>query len=144
MESVPSNLWKGKWCNTKSFNFGTKNALFVLFWDESFKKFCAKIKTLKFETKIILLGIFRLRIGKNDCDIWIRHPKICRNAQNCAKQTNKKTPFGPKMPSLGILGYMFEKVLSYFQHPRICQNAKFRTKLKILHFRTKNVWFRCF
>ena len=59
--------------------------------------------------------------------------KIVQNKQK------KKTPFGPKMPSLGILGYMFEKVLSYFQHPRICQNAKFRTKLRILNFRTKNV-----
>ena len=54
-------------------------------------------------------------------------------------QNKKKTTFGPKMSSLGILGCMFEKVLSYFQHPRICQNAKFRAKLKILIFRTKIV-----
>ena len=43
------------------------------------------------------------------------------------------------MPYLSILGCKFEKLLSYFQHPRICQNAKFRAKLKILNFGTKNV-----
>ena len=43
------------------------------------------------------------------------------------------------MPYLGILGCKFEKVLSYFQQPRICQNAKFRAKLKILNFVAKNV-----
>ena len=63
--------------------------------------------------------------------------------KNCTNQ-KKKTIFGPKMPYLGILGCNFEKVLSYFQHPRICQNAKFRAKLKILNFGTKNVGFRCF
>ena len=36
------------------------------------------------------------------------------------------------MPYLGILGCKFEKVLSYFQHPQICQTAKFRAKLKTL------------
>ena len=44
---------------------------------------------------------------------------------------------------LGILGCKFEKVWSYFQHSRICQNATFRVKLKILNFGTKNAWFRC-
>ena len=43
------------------------------------------------------------------------------------------------MPYSGILGWKFEKVLSYFQHPRICKNVKFRAKLKILNFGTKNV-----
>ena len=28
------------------------------------------------------------------------------------------------MPYLGILGSKFEKLLLYFQHPRICQTAK--------------------
>ena len=96
----------------------------MLFWDESFKKFCAKIKTLKFETKI---------------ETKIRHPKICRNAQNCAKQKKKKQLSDQKCLRWVFLGCMFEKVLSYFQHPRICQNAKFRAKLKILIFRTKIV-----
>ena len=42
------------------------------------------------------------------------------------------------MPYLGILGCKFEKVLSYFQRLRICQTAKFRVKLKIFSFGTKN------
>ena len=36
------------------------------------------------------------------------------------------------MSYLGILGCMFEKVLSYFQNSRISQNAKFPGKLKPL------------
>ena len=43
------------------------------------------------------------------------------------------------MPYLSILGCKFAKVLSYFQHPQIFQNAKFHVKLKILNFRTKNI-----
>ena len=53
-----------------------------------FKKFCAKIKIFKIKTKNVLLDIFRLRIGKNDCNIWNQH----------------KTIFGPKMFYLDILG----------------------------------------
>ena len=37
----------------------------------------------------ILLGIFRLRTGKIDCDIWNQH--LGKNAKNCAKQ--KKNNF---------------------------------------------------
>ena len=55
------------------------------------------------------------------------------------KMVQKKIVFGPKMPYLGILGCKLEKVLSYFQNPRLCQNAKFRVKLKILNFETKNI-----
>ena len=47
------------------------------------------------------------------------------------------------MPYL-VFGCKFEKVLSYFQHPRICQTAKFRAKLKVFNFGTKNALFRCF
>ena len=39
---------------------------------------------------------------------------------------------------LGILGCKFEKVLSYFQNPRICQTAKFRAQLKVFNFGTRN------
>ena len=53
-------------------------------------------------------------------------------------QNKQNSVFGPETP-LGILGSKFEKVLSYFQHPRICQTATFRAKLKILDFGTKNV-----
>ena len=34
-----------------------------------FKKFRTKIKIFKFETKNVFLGIFRLKTGKNNCDI---------------------------------------------------------------------------
>ena len=36
------------------------------------------------------------------------------------------------MPYLSTSGFKIEKVLSYFQHPQICQNAKFCAKLKII------------
>ena len=42
------------------------------------------------------------------------------------------------MPYLGILGCKLGKALSYFQHPRICQNAKSHAKLKILNFGTRD------
>ena len=39
-------------------------------------------------------------------------------------QNNKNQIWDQKLPYLGILGSKFEKVLLYFQHPRICQTAK--------------------
>ena len=81
------------------------------------------------EKRVVMFGISALKFAK--CK------KILQTKKN-------QTIFGPKMPYLGILGCKFENVLSYFQHPRICQNAKFRAKLKILNFGTKNVGFRCF
>ena len=60
------------------------------------------------------------------------------------KTKKNKKIFGPKMPYFRILSWKFEKISSYFQHPQICQNAKFRAKLKILNFGTKNVGFTCF
>ena len=66
--------------------------------------------------------------------------KIVQNKSKTKKNKNKeKKKLGPKMPYLSILGCKFAKVLSYFQHPQIFQNAKFHVKLKILNFRTKNV-----
>ena len=59
--------------------------------------------------------------------------------QKIVPKKKKKTIFVPKKPYLGILGCKFEKVLPHFQHPPICQNAKFLAKLKILNFETKNV-----
>ena len=41
----------------------------------------------------------------------------------CKTKKNNKI-FGRKNPCLGILGCMYEKVLSNIQHPRICQNEK--------------------
>ena len=59
-------------------------------------------------------------------------------------QKKQKSIFGSKVLYLGIFGCKSEKVLSYFQHPGICQAAKFRGKLKMLDFGTKNVWLKCF
>ena len=67
----------------------------------------------------------------------ISYPKFAEKQK--IVQNKEKTSFGPKMSYLGILGSKFEEVLSYFQHPRICQHAKFREKLKILNFGTKNI-----
>ena len=107
------------------------------------------MKILKCQTKIVLLGIFRLGIGKNDWDIWNQHPEICRNAKNCAKQ--KKSIFGPKMPYLGILGCKFEKVLTYFQLwdqeclIQMFLSCSFKEKLlSYLKSATSNLSFRCF
>ena len=80
----------------------------------NFEKFRVKIKTLKFETKNVLLSIFTLKIWKNDCHIWNQHPRIYRNAKKLC-ETKKKTNFGPKLPYFGILGCKFDKVLSYLK-----------------------------
>ena len=77
----------------------------------------------KLEKTIVIFGISTLKFSEMQ--------KIVQN--------KKKTIFGPKVPYLSILSCKSEKLLSYFQHPRICQNAKFHAKLKILNFRTKNV-----
>ena len=81
-------------------------------------------------------------MGKANVTFGIR---ICQNVKNCTKR-KKKVNLGPKMPYLGILGWKFEKLLSYLknQHPRICHNAKFRAKLKILNLGAKNAWFSWF
>ena len=96
-----------------------------------------KKKILKFQSKNVLLGIFRLKIGKNDCDIWNHTPRFWRYAKNFAKKKKKKK-LGTKMPYFGILGCKFENVLSNLQHPRIYQTIKFRAKLKIFNFGTKD------
>ena len=44
-----------------------------------------KQKILKFQGKNVLMGIFRLKIKTNDCDIWNLHPRFYRNAKSGAK-----------------------------------------------------------
>ena len=85
----------------------------------NFEKFRVKIKTLKFETKNVLLSIFTLKIWKNDCHIWNQHPRICRNAKNCAKQKNKIN-FGTKIALFGFITFEisifeFAKMESFMQ-----------------------------
>ena len=64
--------------------------------------------------------------------------------QKMVQNKKNKTNLEQKMPYLGILACKFENALSYFQHLRICQTAKFRAKLKAFNFGTKNAVFRCF
>ena len=78
---------------------------------------------LTLEKTIVIFGISTLEFAE---------------IQKIVQNKKKKSNLGPKMPYLDIFGCNFEKVLSYFQHPRIYQNAKFRAKLKILNFGTKN------
>ena len=52
-----------------------------------FKKFRAKIKIFKFETKNVFLGIFRLKTGKNNCDIL---ESATQNLPKCKKKKKKK------------------------------------------------------
>ena len=92
-----------------------------------------KKKILEFQTKNVLF--FRLKIAKSDCDIW-NHSLDFSEMQKIV-QNIKKTNLGPKIPCLHILVVSLKKVLSYFQHPRICQTAKFRAKLKVFNFGTK-------
>ena len=77
----------------------------------------------KLEKTIVIFGISTLEFVE-----------MQKNVQN-----KQKSIFGRKVPYLGILGCKFEKVLSYFQHSRICQATKFRAKFKIFDFRTKDV-----
>ena len=45
----------------------------------------------KVSCKNFILGIFRGNIwGKKDCDACNQPPRICQNAKNCSKQTNKQ------------------------------------------------------
>ena len=41
-------------------------------------------------TKNFLLGIFRLQIGKNDCDIWNQQPRILQYAKNMCNTKKKE------------------------------------------------------
>ena len=59
--------------------------------------------------------------------------------QKIVQNKKKKKNFRTKNVLFGYFRLKVEKVLSYFQHPRICQNAMFLAKLKILNFGSKNV-----
>ena len=58
------------------------------------------------------MGIFRLKMGKNYCDIW---NSILEFAEMQKIVRNKKHRIWDQNASLGILGCKFEKVLSYFK-----------------------------
>ena len=60
--------------------------LFCVILGCKFKKVSCKNKILKLERKNVLLGFFKLKIGKSDCEIWNQHARIFQNAKNCGKQ----------------------------------------------------------
>ena len=61
-----------------------------------------KQKIFKFQAKNVLLGISRLKIKTNGCDIWNHHPKFYRNAKNLQNKKNNK--FGTKNALFGYFG----------------------------------------
>ena len=79
---------------TKMSKFGTKNALFGVFWAGIWKQYChiwnqhpqscliskffEIMKMPKFGSKNALFGYFRARTYKNYYHIWNHHPQICQ------------------------------------------------------------------
>ena len=60
----------------------------------------------------MLLAKKKKKIRKNHGDIWNQHPRICRNAKNCAKQKNKIN-FGTKIALFGYKAFGYKaKTLS--------------------------------
>ena len=104
------------------------------------KSFIQKEKSLNLRPKMSFWVFLDLELEKT-IEIFgistLKFAEMQKIVQNKKKQ--KQKIFGPKMPYSRILGCEFEKVLSYLQHPRVCQNAKFRARLKI--FGTK-LWNR--
>ena len=96
------------------------------------------------------MGIFTLRIGKNECDIGNKHPKISHNAkivQNKKKRKKKqqqqkkkqtKTKFRPKMPYLGI---SLKKYCHIFSILKFAKMINFMKKIKVPKSATSNFSF---
>ena len=76
-----------------------------------FNRFRTNTKILKFETKNVLLGIFRLKIGKTVVIFGISTLEFAKSKKWC--KTKAKSNFGPKLPYLSILGCTLEKLLSH-------------------------------
>ena len=168
MKSTSSNLSNSNvWCKIKIYKFGTKNAWFAYFLDKIWKyyfhiwnlrpriclvaKFGAKTKIMKktkmpkFGTKNASFGYFALEFENNIVIFEISNP----NLSNCkiSRKKQKCLNLWPRMTYLGIFWLEFENDIVIFdwnQHPRICQTAKFREKMKMPKFRTKNVLFEYF
>ena len=76
----------------------------------------------KFGSKNSLFGYFSARFLKIHCRIGYWDPQICQVEQFC--ETNI-VHLGPKLPYLGFLGYIFEKLLLSFKSaPSILSNSK--------------------
>ena len=90
-----------------------------------FNRFRTNTKILKIVTKNVLLGIFRLKIGKTIVIFVISTLEFAKSKEWC--KTKAKSNFGPKLSYLSILGCTLEKVRCPIrnQHSRICKNENF-------------------
>ena len=105
--------------------------------------FGEKIKILKFGTRNALFKYFRVRILKKELHIWNQHLWICLIAVFC--EIWKCLNLGAKKTIWVFLGWNLKTILCYLKSaPRFWLLAKFREKIKIPKFETKNALFGCF
>ena len=87
-------------------------------------KFCSKIKSLRFGTKIVLIGYFRLIFQKTNVEFEISILEFVNMQSFVQKQ--KKLNLGPKIPYLGIFGLQVSKnhYQIFNQHTVLCETIK--------------------
>ena len=67
---------------------------------------------------------------------------ILNNSYRLSKTKRESLDLGTKLPYFDIFRLAFEKkLLPYLKQTQIFQKAKFRAKLKVLKFETKNALF---
>ena len=88
------------------------------------------------------LGTFWPEFQKAIAIIEIRTLKFVQLQSFVKKQ--KHLSLGPKMPHLGIFGLEFENSIVIFKITRVCLAAKFRERMKIPTFGTRNALFGYF
>ena len=95
-------------------------------------------KNLNLGRKILYLGIFGLQFNKNCSKIFSRHTQICETIRFHPKPKTK-TKLERKMLCFGSLARMLKKYCHISnKRPPNCVIRKFRAKLRILKFGTKN------
>ena len=101
-------------------------------------------KTLNLGPKIPYLGIFRLQFNKNYNQIFNQCSPINETIKFQSKQ-KKKHKLRTKNALLGLWAGMFKSYChACNQRLPICLIVKFRAKIRILKFGTKNALFECF
>ena len=117
-------------------------------------------KTLNLGLKIPYLGILGLQFNKNCSQIFNQHPRVCgtiSNLPNCKISWKNKNLWHmwqmpwqmPKFVTNALFGYFLARISKNYchiwnQHPRICLNANFGAKIKMLKSGTKHTWFGYF
>ena len=93
------------------------------------------------EPEIPYLGIFGVQFNKNYYQNFDQYSRICETTKFHPKQ--KKTQ--DQNPLLGLWVGMFKNYCQICNHrPPIYLIVKFRAKVRILKFGTKNALFGCF